>query len=269
MGEREHEIIVFPDFDKLKKEVEKLRIELSMLLSERDELRFVICKNIEAQYMLEFGALVYRAYELQCTALRLKRELELIRASKNRQERVNLSSIKQTLDFEFAEYQEKLNTQIAKMNDALAWSRAKKLPDADARELKRLYHAIVKALHPDLNPNVTEEQIRLLESAVIAYQNGDLDALRIIYEMIGGNAPKADDQSAVAQLLKTRERLLQAIKAVREEIRKIKSEYPYTLREFLDDEEKKAKKKAELEETIRHYTELIQMYRAKIEELLG
>ena len=42
-------IIVFPDFQKLKDDVERLRTELSMLMLERDELRFVICKNIETE----------------------------------------------------------------------------------------------------------------------------------------------------------------------------------------------------------------------------
>ena len=34
-------VIVFPNFEKLKSEVEKMRTELSMLLLERDELQFV------------------------------------------------------------------------------------------------------------------------------------------------------------------------------------------------------------------------------------
>lgn len=40
------DIIIFPEFDKIKNEIERLRIELSMLLLERDELQFVICRNI-------------------------------------------------------------------------------------------------------------------------------------------------------------------------------------------------------------------------------
>lgn len=51
-------VIVFPDFEKLKSEVEKMRTELSMLLLERDELQFVICKNIETEYMLKLGSIV-------------------------------------------------------------------------------------------------------------------------------------------------------------------------------------------------------------------
>ena len=48
-------IILFPEFEKIKEEVEKIRVELSMLLLERDELKFVICKNIETEYMLSLG----------------------------------------------------------------------------------------------------------------------------------------------------------------------------------------------------------------------
>lgn len=53
-------VIVFPDFEKLKNEVERMRTELSMLLLERDELQFVICKNIETEYMLKLGSIEYR-----------------------------------------------------------------------------------------------------------------------------------------------------------------------------------------------------------------
>ena len=52
-------IIPFPDFQKLKDDVAKLRTELSMLLLERDELQYVICKNIEMEYMLKLGSLEY------------------------------------------------------------------------------------------------------------------------------------------------------------------------------------------------------------------
>ena len=65
-------IILFPDFQKLKENAERMRTELSMLLLERDELQFVICKNIEAAYYLKLGALEHKAYEAQCAALRLK-----------------------------------------------------------------------------------------------------------------------------------------------------------------------------------------------------
>ena len=131
-------VIVFPDFEKLKSEVEKMRTELSMLLLERDELQFVICKNIETEYMLKLGSIEYKAYEAQCAALRLKRKIELIQAKKNRQEKVIISAIEETLDSEFAEYQKQLNEQIDKRDDALTRSKAKGLSDEDNKELKKV-----------------------------------------------------------------------------------------------------------------------------------
>ena len=100
-----------------------------------------------AVYMLKICSIEYKAYEAQCIALRLKRKIEFIQAKKNRQEKVVISAIEDTLDNEFAEYQKKLDEQIDKMNDAFKRSKAEVLSDEDNKELKRLYCKIVKALH--------------------------------------------------------------------------------------------------------------------------
>ena len=84
-------IVPLPEHEALKEEIEKLRTELSMLVLERDELIFVECKNIEMAYMLSVGALEYKAYELECAVLRLKRKADLIQARKNRQEKIQCS----------------------------------------------------------------------------------------------------------------------------------------------------------------------------------
>ncbi len=261
-------IIVFPDFQKLKDEVEKLRTELSMLLLERDELRFVICRNIETEYMLKLGSLEYKAYEAQCTALRLKRKIELIQAKKNRQERVNLSKIDETLDEEFYEYQQKLDEQINKMNDALGHSKGEYLSEEDNKELKKLYRKIVKVLHPDINPEVSLAQVNMLDNAINAYKNGDLKTLRIIGEMVGDHQLPEKHQDALMQLKEEKERLDKMHAAIKESIEKIKSEYPYCVKDILEDEQKVEQKKAELEDLLKQYKELIDTYKAKIEEML-
>ncbi len=268
MSEQNNGIIIFPDFERLKNEVEKMRTELSMLLLERDELRFVICKNIESEYMLKLGGIEYKAYEAQCAALRLKRKIELIQAKKNRQEKVIIFDIENALDNEFAEYQRKLDEQIEKMNEALRWSKAEILSDEDRKELKKRYRTIVKSLHPDMNPDVTEAQLKLLENAVAAYKDGDLAAIRIINEMVGRTPLPKDDHNVMSRLAEIRERLEGSIKSIRENIQKIKSEYPYTMKDILENEEKTNQKKAELEEILKQYTELITVYKTKIEEML-
>ena len=245
-----------------------MRTELSMLLLERDELQFVICKNIETEYMLKLGSIEYKAYEAQCAALRLKRKIELIQAKKNRQEKVIISAIEETLDKEFAEYQKQLDEQIDKMNDALKRSKAEVLSDEDNKELKKLYRKIVKALHPDINPDVSEAQVQLFDNAVSAYKNGDLGTLRIIGEMVGNNPLPEQHKDAMTQLVEERERLEGLLKSIRESIENIKSEYPYTMKDILEDTKKTEQKKQELESVIEQYNELISIYKAKIEEML-
>jgi len=75
-------VVPFPGFEELKAAVNKLCAELSMLQLEHDELLYVECKNIETAYMLAIGGLEYKAYEVECAILRLKRKIELIRAKK-------------------------------------------------------------------------------------------------------------------------------------------------------------------------------------------
>ena len=261
-------VIVFPDFEKLKSEVEKMRTELSMLLLERDELQFVICKNIETEYMLKLGSIEYKDYKAQCAALRLKRKIELIQAKKNRQEKVIISAIEETLDSEFAEYQKQLNEQIDKMNDALKRSKAEVLSNEDNKKFKKLYRKIVKALHPDINPDVSEAQVQLFDNAVSAYKNGDLNTLKIIGEMVGNSPLPEQHKDALTQLNEEKERLQNLLKVIRDSIEQIKSKYPYTMKEIIEDEEQTEQKKKELENILSQYNELISIYKAKIEEMI-
>ncbi|MDO4481938.1 MAG: molecular chaperone DnaJ, partial [Bacillota bacterium] len=199
---------------------------------------------------------------------RLKRKIELIQAKKNRQEKVIISAIEEKLDNEFAEYQKQLNEQIDKMNNAIKRSKAEVLSDEDNKELKKLYRKIVKALHPDINPDVSEAQVQLFDNAVSAYKNGDLVTLRIIGEMVGSSQMHEQHKDAVTQLVEERERLKGLLKSIRESIDNIKSEYPYTMKAILEDTEKTVHKRHELESILEQYNELIFIYKAKIEEML-
>ena len=261
-------IVLFPEFVTLKAEVEKLRTEISMLLLERDELRLVVCKNIETAYMLALGSLEYKAFELHCQFLRLKRKIDLVQAKKNRQEKVVISAIERILDEEFEEYQQQLDEQINKMNKALDHSKGRPLIEEETKEVKKTYRNIVKALHPDLHPDITPAQIQLFQNAVQAYENGDLNSLRIISAMVAEPVISEKSENGLTILTKEKERLSKTIELIREQITEIKSEYPYTMKDLVDDPEQIAKKKAELEETINELKEAYDIYAERLKEML-
>lgn len=264
----ECKIIVLPEIADLQKEIERLRTELSMLLLERDELKYVQCKNIETAYMLALGSLEYKAYEIQCTVLRLKRKMELVQAKKNRQDKVILENIEKILDEEFAEYQKKLNEQIDKMNEAIERSKGEFLTDEENKELKKLYRAIVKSLHPDLHPDITSAKLQLFHNAVSAYENGDLGALRIIAEMVAEPTLPENNDDSIKTLLKEKDRLLGSIKHINEMISDIKNEYPYILKPIIEDHDKIEEKRTELEGIIADLQTVMDIYANRIQEML-
>ncbi|MGI6614994.1 MAG: hypothetical protein ACOX30_03060 [Dethiobacteria bacterium] len=262
-------VVPFPGFEELKAAVNKLCAELSMLQLEHDELLYVECKNIETAYMLAIGGLEYKAYEVECAILRLKRKIELIRAKKNRQEKVVLSEIEERLDAEFAQYQERLNEQIARMNAALERKKSTPLSEKETRELKKLYRSIVRSLHPDINPDQDQVKRQLFDNAVVAYKNGDLDGLRAISVMVAGSTLPGEPTSSTSQLLKEKERLSKLLQGLKEKIAALKSEYPYTEKSLLLDPEQVQARKARLKSRIEELNLNLAAYKAKIEEMLG
>ncbi len=268
MDDSQQYIILFPYYQELKEKIEKMRTELSMLLLERDELKLVICKNIESAYCIKFGAAEYKAYQAYCDAMRLKRKTEMIQARLNRQEIIDISNIEESLDEEFSEYQKKLDEQIDKISDALERSKLEVLSSEEAKEFKKMYRKIVKALHPDLNPNATEAQIRLFQNAVSAYENGDIASLRVIETMVLSIENSEKSQDAVAELEGECKRLEQTLTFIKESIAQIKSSFPYTIKEYVEDSEKEKQYLKELEEATEYYNSLIHQYKEKLGEML-
>ena len=264
-----NEIILNLEYENLKNELLKKRTELSILVLQRDELKYVICKNIETKYMLELGSLEYCLYQSECIIMRLKRKVELIQMRINRQEKIDVSAIDKLLDEQFREYQQKLEEKIKKMNEAIERNNGEVLTEQQVKELKKLYRAIVKALHPDLNPNVTKQQIKLFQNAVTAYKNGDLQTLRIINEMISNNQSEYDNTDNIEKMRDELIRLDRMISSINGDVEKIKSEYPYTMKDILFDKEQLNQRKEELKDNIDQCNELVSFYKTKIQHLLG
>ncbi len=251
-------IVLDLDFKKMQEDIAQLRVEISMLMLERDEIVHHQNPNIEAAYILELGVLEYRLYELECNILRAQRKMQLMQVYINRQEHPDMKEVEHVLTREFEEYEKKIQEHLAQINKALDRSSRTLLSESETKELKSLYRNIVKLLHPDLHPELSPELQELFVKAVEAYKNGDLAELRIIECVIDGREQRDLSASPVDTLNKERERLEKLVQKLAERIENLKNEYPYILHEFLDNPEKMAERKKMLEESIATAQEFLQ-----------
>ena len=261
-------LIMFPDYEKLKNAVDKLRGDLPLLILELDELRYVECKNLETAYVMRFGALEHKAYKAQTYYLRLKRKINLIQAKINRQEKIDQQEIEEKLEKEFIKYKAELDEQIRKMNEALERSKSKRLSKDEAQELKKCYRNVVKELHPDLHPTLTPEQIRLFKNAVDAYKNGDLATIKMICVMVQKSGSIEKNDNPLVQLKEEKARLETVVHDIHVQMDVIKMTFPYTEKETLSSAKEIAQRKQKLEKIIADYDEAIESLQEKIQEML-
>lgn len=259
----------FNDSGSLKKDIKELRSKLSDLLSERDEIIYTECKNIKMEYMLEIGYLENKVYGLSVTYQRLKRKKELVQACIYREKTIDINVIEEILDTQFKSYQKRIKDKMSELTEAIDRKKSKQLSDEELKLFKSMYRKIVKKLHPDVHPNATDEDKELFIRAVMAYDAGDLETMKIIYEVVASdNDDNEDMPKTVLELAEERARLEGLIDSVNKSIDEIKNSYPYNLRVYLDDDSIKRQRQAQLRRDIKAFKEAIDNMISIIKNLL-
>ncbi|MFM1525720.1 MULTISPECIES: molecular chaperone DnaJ [Helcococcus] len=258
-------IIEFVDYKNLRDDIEKYRSEITSKIIEKDNLFFHICKNIESDYIYKFGFLEYKAYELELYYRRLKKKLEILIYYRNHDKKIKESEIESILDDLFKEYMVQLDNKLKNINNSLERINSKGLSEEDKKELKSKYRSIIKKLHPDLNPELSESKIELFYNAVTAYKNGDLQTIKFIFNIVELDK-ELEVGNSLDSLKKEKDRLKNTLDEINKMIEDIKLDYPYVLKEYLEDEEKSKERFNFLNQQIETYEAYIFKYDKEIEK---
>ncbi len=275
----------------LKAEIRALRETLATLVLERDDLLHVVCKEIEADYMRELGSVEAELYQAKCELRVLLRKMERMQASVNRREQVETRKIDEDLKAQYEEYQRVYKEFIRRgMEAANPRKRSRKAESKEAeagapqegtdaktdsqnqaegseeKRLKRVYRSIIKAMHPDLHPDQSEATKELFKRAISAYKDGDLKTLAEIAGAIAALPEEAaGDQEEVLSREKTR--ILIRIRNLKAEIHMIKTQFPYTKKEILEDPVRLAQEKEKLNASLLRAKQKAAIYKKRIAEM--
>lgn len=173
-----------------------------------------------------------------------------------------MDTIDEQLEKELEEFYKILNAKLGEIEDAKIRQGLPRLSVEEDKELKSLYRKLIKKLHPDMNPNVTEYEKELFNKVVECYENGNLLELQMIEISL------EDKSITVENSLEEKQRLTKLVDKLTSQIQEIKSTYPYILKETLVNKEKTIERYKELNEIYDRYSYEIQIYTEEIENFL-
>ena len=224
-----------------------LKEKLLDLLALMDHLLLQEGPQIESEYWSPFGPLEKRAQECCVLCPRLRRKRELMMASLQRGEELNLEAIEFQLDMEFKVYLEEIDDLERRYREALdRLDQMTYLSAEDSKHMKKLYRDFVKMMHPDLHGELKEDEKELWLGVQRAYEKGDLEYVELLY-LSFNRAPESKDDEAYYE---------EQISFIKEKIKTILLQPPMSLQVFLKEDEKR-ERIAHLEDLIAQYSETL------------
>ena len=194
--------------DWLQSEYSSLRQAVLALMEHKDRLLYVDADVLKAKYMERIGNREEKVLLAELEVWMLRRKLQLLQIAVNRGEPIDLAAIDKQVEAERVE-------KIKRMEHDDPTNPVNKpvLDVFELDELQQKYREILHACQPDMNLNATATEKELYEKAQNAYQNRNLDALRLIHDMVFKPSipPKNSEAEVPINIGEIRRQLLQSL----------------------------------------------------------
>lgn len=162
-------------------EVTASRCALLKLYAEQERLLHIEGPQLEKDYMEKIGPLEETVIkeEIECELMAKKQAM--IQAAINRREPIDEAAIDAQID------QERQKLLSAAQGDSAPVEFAQ-LTAEQADELQEIYREVVKNYHPQMHPELTNVHRELYQKAQEAYRRRDLQALKLVFDMLQSTA---------------------------------------------------------------------------------
>lgn len=177
-------------YDWLLREVATSRMALIGLYEKKDKLLYVEAPPLRQRYMELIGIHEERVLAAELEVSMLRRKIEMIQSALNRREPVDIKAIDAAIETERAQVISEIEAEDRTLHEL------PQLSEQEERTLQRQYREITAAFHPAMNPDISETQKELYEKAQNAYRLQDVEAMKLIYDMLF--APEASSATVVS-----------------------------------------------------------------------
>ena len=227
-----NDLILHPEYESLRAEVARLREEIVVVRTQLDRATGVETELLKAEYGKRFGRLELELTRKYYRFRLLRRRIDLVRSYLNRGAEPDMEAIDAILDAEAEEYNQVLRRKAADAERASKMT-FREYSDEEAVHAKKLYQQVVRALHPDLHPGATPDDIACLQQAVEAYNSGDLATLEAIAVLVECGEKKNDEPSCIESLRKRCEQYRDTLSKLALRLKKVRSSFLFDQAELL------------------------------------
>jgi hypothetical protein len=240
----------------LTKELERLNLEFLDLFARHREMVDNESVILTSLYLEKLGLLQLELLEKQTESARLKMKMDLIQAASNRDEKPDLKAIETIINKRLHNYYAEIQLQSAALNVAKEVLSHLISPE-EYQKLKEIFRVLCKRLHPDLNPNQTEEEKDLFIKVKAAYDLRKLSDLQSILLFLDdyktenlANIPGYEKKDRIEYLKKN-------ILVLNDKIDQLKQTFPFNIENLIYDDGYIRHKQEEIQDQIKTVEEKI------------
>lgn len=224
------QLTISPETMALRQEYEQLKSEFIKLYTERDRLNNEDRDDLYIRYVKLIGEDKYENFCLSVEVRALRMKVEMAQAAINRGSQPDVYEIQRRVDEQLEDYYECIRQHAEALKQA---REAKSISIYDAKEMQQLFRMLVKRLHPDLHPELSEDMQDLFIQGKAAYRAHNLPLLREIIMRLDINGDMSDILHHEETIEQAIERLRLQNDQMRSEIAELKAMFPLNLRKQL------------------------------------
>jgi hypothetical protein len=236
------------------------------LLNDKDVMLNFTKPQLESLYISKIGVLQIEILKLQLEIKALKRQIEMAQAEINQNKVPDFNQIEAIIADQLLEAQMEIMIKTYELDAAKQFLSHLASPEKKV-DIRKIFRRLAKALHPDVNPDLSLTKKEIWNKVLWAYEHGDVEqlkALEIIYAKDISESENAKNEMSENELELLNHTLSEGIKVLEQQIAELNHSFPFSLREQVLNEEwvnsERSKLQLQIQELEKYVVELKEKY---------